>query len=127
MMTWTVTTPLLAQEGTILEWILGAGLFHLAVVAGTACLLWLGLNWADRFRNRLVQNSQTPRSLFRELCLAHRLTRAQRQLLVQIVEQASPAQPCRVFIDRRVLEEFSARHPAEAEDCVGLIRSLFGA
>jgi hypothetical protein len=101
-------------------------LFHFVVVSGAAILLWLGVNWVDRLRLRRALNAQTPQALLRELCRAHRLSRADRQFVAQIAEESPAGQSCRVFIEPRIIDEYAGAHPAAAEQCRCLAKRLFG-
>jgi len=117
--------PILAWGEAYFDWIPTEFLFHLAVVTGAGFLLWVGVNWVERLRLRFYVNAQTPKALFRELCRAHGLSRADRQLLNLVADEASPELRCRVFIDSRVLGQFAAAHPDEADACRFLARRLF--
>jgi hypothetical protein len=121
----TVPTPLLAWGEPFLDWIPTEFLFHLAVVTGAGFLLWIGVNWVERLRLRYYVNAQTPKALFRELCRAHGFSRADRNLLKLIADEAAPELRCRVFIDSQVIERFAVAHPDEADGCRFLARRLF--
>jgi hypothetical protein len=118
------TTPVVAAG--LPRWISGELLFHLAVIAGAVVLVWLGITFVDRFRIRLRPGANTPQALFRELCRAHGLTRADRQLLTLISDESPPAQCCRIFIDVGLIEAYSLAHPALAAECRSLSQRLFG-
>src|SRR5262245_63799044 len=118
-------TPNFAWGELPFDWIPTEFLFHLAVVTGAGFLLWIGVNWVERLRLRYYVNAQTPEALFRELCRAHGLSRADRQLLNLVADGASPELRCRVFIDSRVIEQFAAAHPDTADECRYLARRLF--
>ncbi len=118
-------TSILAWGDFLFDWIPTEFLFHLAVVTGAGFLLWIGVNWVERLRLRFYVNAQTPKALFRELCRAHALSRADRQLLKVIADEASPELRCRVFIDSRVIEQFAVVHPDDADECRFLARRLF--
>jgi hypothetical protein len=118
-------TPVLAWGEAFFDWIPTEFLFHLAVVTGAGFLLWIGVNWVERLRLRFYVNAQTPKALFRELCRAQGLSRADRQLLKLIADEGSPELRCRVFIDAQVIERYAAVHPDDADDCRFLARRLF--
>jgi hypothetical protein len=118
-------SPMFAWGELLLDWIPTEFLFHLAVVTGAGFLLWIGVNWVERLRLRYYVNAQTPKALFRELCRAHGLSRTDRNLLKLIADEAAPELRCRVFIDSRVIEQFAAAHPDEADECRFLSRRLF--
>jgi len=118
-------TPVLAWGEVFFDWIPTEFLFHLAVVTGAGFLLWINVNWVERLRLRFYVNAQTPRALFRELCRAHGLSRADRQLLNLVADEASPGLRCQVFVDSRVIKQFAAAHPDEADACRFLARRLF--
>jgi hypothetical protein len=101
-------------------------LFHFAVISGAALLLWLGVNWVERLRVQWFLKARTPQTLFRELCGAHGLSHADRRCLAQIAQPSSSDECCRVFIDSRVIDEYSRANPATAEECRHLARRLFG-
>ena len=127
MMLWIlpVYSPVVAWGEFAFDWIPTEFLFHLAVVTGAGFLLWIGVNWVERLRLRFYVNAQTPKALFRELCRAHGLSRADRQLLNLVADEAAPELRCRVFIDTRVIEQFAAAHPDTADECRYLARRLF--
>jgi len=116
---------ILAWGEAFFDWIPTEFLFHLAVVTGAGSLLWISVNWVERLRLRYYVNAQTPKALFRELCRAHGLSRADRQLLNLVADEAAPQLRCRVFIDSRVIEQFAAAHPDTADECRFLARRLF--
>lgn len=120
------TIPLLAAGEFLTAWIPDRFLFHVGVIAAALLLLWLGVNWVERWRGHLLLSSQSPRTLFRELCRVHALTRTDRQRLAAITQTFSPEQSCRIFIDPRVLEEYARSNPAEAEESRYFLRRLFG-
>lgn len=103
-----------------------AWLFHLTVVAATVALLWLGVNWVDRFRLIRLRHAQTPQALFLELCRAHHLSRVERELLTVISETCTRDKCCMVFVDRQLIAQFGCAQPAHAEECQDLCRRLFG-
>jgi hypothetical protein len=119
-------TPVLAAGNRLTKWLSGELLFHLAVIVGAVVLVWLGITFVERFRIRLRPGGQSPQGLFRELCRAHALTRAERQLLSLISDAVPPRQCCRVFIDGRIIDDYSRAHPALAEQCRRLSQTLFG-
>ena len=119
-------SPVLALGNRLTKWLSGEFLFHLAVIAGAVILVWLGVTFVERFRFRLRFGVQTPQALFRELCRAHGLTRADRQLLGFVSHEVAPDQCCRVFIDARLIEAYCRSHPELTEECRSLSQRLFG-
>jgi hypothetical protein len=118
--------PLIAAGDSLFDWNSGEFLFHAAVVAVAIAVLWAGVALGERWRIRRRLNARTPRALFRELCQAHELTRADRQLLTTVAQASPSEQCCQVFIDRKVIDEFTRAHPAEADECRYLSKRLFG-
>jgi hypothetical protein len=132
MTIWLVTcrcvatrNPILAAGNFLSNWIPEGFLFHVTVIGSVLALLWLGLNWADRWRGFWYLKSRTPRALFRELCHAHALTRSSRLLVREISQAVSPEQCCRVFIDPRLIEDYARQHPDDADEARRLGRVLF--
>jgi len=119
------TNPIQAVGDFLTAWLPEGFLFHVTVIASALALLWLAVNWVERWRGFRLARSQTPWALFRELCRAHALPRARRQLLTVIAEEASPNQCCRVFIEPRLLEDYARAHPATADEARQLLRLLF--
>ncbi len=102
------------------------GLGFLAVVVLAVAALWLGLILVERTRRYRKLTSQTPHALFLQLCRAHRLTRAERQLLWSVHAPAHPDQCCHSFIDPRVLGRQAVSSTPLADDYAALARKLFG-
>jgi len=121
-----LTPPGSPDAPLVLGWDQSAGLFHLTVIATAGILLWLAVTGIERIRFRRQLYTQTPDALFGELCREHRLSRAQRRLLTSISQQIAREQCCRVFVDRRPMDQFAQSHPDEAADCAELGRRLFG-
>src|SRR5262245_61570019 len=94
--------------------------FHFTVVSVSALVLWLGVTGVDRWRIHWHRSTRTPRALFGELCRAHLLSRADRRSLAQIAKDVSSDDYCRVFIDRRLIDQFANRHPEAANECRSL-------
>lgn len=63
-----------------------------------------------------------PHKLFRELCLAHKLDRASRRLLLNLAEGARFAQPAQVFVSPAAFEP--ARLPASLRSRVEEVKRL---
>lgn len=63
-----------------------------------------------------------PHKLFRELCLAHKLDRANRRLLLQLVEMARFAQPAQIFVSPAAFEP--ARLPASLRSRADEVKRL---
>lgn len=98
--------------------------FLVATVA--IVLLWLGLQWFNRWQRDQRLRAQTPRALFYELCRAHNLSRMERNLLAQAVADAPPAEMCLVFIDPRILGRLSIDNTPEADSYARLAKKLLG-
>jgi hypothetical protein len=63
-----------------------------------------------------------PHKLFRELCVAHKLDRTSRRLLLQLAEVARFAQPAQVFVSPAVFEP--ARLPASLRSRADEVKRL---
>lgn len=70
---------------------------------------WALVNYVRR-RNDMTERCDDPHKLFRELCLAHRLDRASRRLLLHLAEAARLPQPAQVFLTPSAFDP--ARLPA---------------
>ena len=101
-------------------------MFHLVVIAVAGLLLWLAINRVEWLQLARQQYSQTQQALFAELCQAHDLSRTDRTLLSQISQTTGVIPCCRVFIDPQVIQQFAQNNPADAENCLDLVRRLFG-
>ena len=101
-------------------------MFHLVVIAVAGFVLWLAVNRVAWLRLSRQQYSQSPQALFAELCQAHELSRSNRLLLSQISQTNGVNPCCRVFIDPQVIQQFAQNNPADADDCLDLVRRLFG-
>jgi hypothetical protein len=120
------TIGVLAVGNRLTRWLSGELPFHLAVIVGAVVLVWLGVTFVERFRIRWRLGAQTPHSLFRELCRAHSLTRADRRLLGLVSRAFPPEQCCRVFIDSRLIGGYASANPDSADECRSLSQRLFG-
>ncbi len=88
------------------------GLF--AVLGGLLVLVVLGWGisyWRARRESRVVNS---PRALFRELCSAHGMSRAERDLLHEIAQWHNLADPVQLFIEP---ERFQPAEMHEALNC----------
>lgn len=99
--------------------------FLITVLVGIG-LLWLGLYYWDRYRQHHLGGGGGPRGLFHELCKVHELSRAERGLLMQVVERCGVSEPAQVFVDPGLLRGMSDIAGADAAEFVRLTRKLFG-
>lgn len=76
-----------------------------------AVAMWLAARWYTRWTTRVINN---PRSLFRELCRAHRLHRAHRRLLLQMAQWHGLSDPVQLFLDP---QRFQSPEMHAALDC----------
>ncbi len=82
--------------------LLMSGVVLLVLLLVSAAALWL------HFRQRRLRNC--PRRLFRELCRAHRLNKAQQRLLWQLAAAQGLSQPATIFL---APERFDPHHLPE--------------
>lgn len=85
-------------RGADVSWVVVGALAVAAIV-----VLWLATRWwlgegAARMR-------KSPRALFAELCRAHALGAAERQLLLALAECRQLVQPSELFVDPRLFDE----------------------
>lgn len=80
-------------------------------VVAVAMLIGGAKLWAYwKRRGDMSERCNDPHKLFRELCLAHKLDRTSRRLLLQLAEAGRFAQPAQVFVTPAAFE--AARLPA---------------
>ncbi len=104
---WTTLSPIASpwivaarrsSRGAGMSWVIGGTVAVLAIVA-----VWMFARWwlgegAARMRN-------SPKGLFTELCRAHALAAAERQLLLALAETRQLAQPGDVFVDPSLFDD----------------------
>lgn len=95
-------------------------------VFGCIGAIWLALIYWDNYRRRLLRNSNNPKSLFFELCQAHRLDRKQRSLLMKAVQYRGLKQPALLFVDPELLGGLVGSGGAHAKQFAELRQRLFG-
>ncbi len=86
-------------------------------------LLGLGLllRYLARWQERRAQQDR-PAALFQELCRAHRLSKSDRALLIQIAEESALRQPSELFVRPELLAE--SRFPAAPAGTIKQIGAL---
>ena len=90
-------------------------------VAVAIAMLWAAINYWSRFRDRFLRQSDSPKSLFLELCRVHRLDRAEKSFLLAAVEAARLSEPAVVFINPDILASTE-----DAQQGRALAEKLFG-
>ena len=97
---------------------------NLALVIGLAAVaaFWLGLYLWDK-RRKPRPGAAAAGDLFDDLCRAHELSWADRDLLMRA---AAGGRPAAVFIDPDALARFAAASPADGPACKALRSRLFG-
>lgn len=85
-----------------------------------ACVIGV-VAWAlvaanQRWKNRVVDS---PRGLFKELCRAHGLTRADRSFLEEIAEWFSLTDPIQLFVDPSLLRSPEMRAALDCDEAAG--------
>lgn len=99
----------------------------LLLLTGVAILfVWIGLYAWEWSRRRTPRPLTGAHGLFHELCLAHRLSVAEEDLLSRAAERRRLAQPGLLFIDPRILGELSQGPKPEAAEYRRLAERLFG-
>lgn len=98
--------------------------FFVAMVC-TIALLWLGVNFVERFRKAQAASVKSPRAMFHELCLLHGLGRSERNLLLRR-PGVQDEELCLAFIDSRILGRLSLTNSPDADAYARLARKLFG-
>jgi hypothetical protein len=88
--------------------------------------LWFGLYYWDRYRKNLASKGDSPKSLFLELCRAHKLSRSERTVLLQIAEKSKLQNPAMIFVDPSVLRILSRSNGSNSELFSDLAGKLFG-
>ena len=104
---------------------LAANWVPLAAVA-VVILFWVGLYvWWPR-RWAAGAGTDDPRSLFLELCRAHRLDRDRCALLWKVAQHQHAEQPAQVFVDPSLLSRYAEEHAGDADGAAALAKRLFG-
>lgn len=88
--------------------------------------LWAARHYWGRYRDRILRSGDPPRSLFLELCSVHRLTRAEKTLLMQAADAAHLAEPAIAFVSPQVLDAMPRAASADSQDPRALAEKLFG-
>ena len=89
-------------------------------------LLWVALAYWDKWRKQSIRNGDSPKTLFLELCLAHKLNRSERSLLLKAVEARRLGQAALVFVDPTILGKLAAAKSTDAGGYKRLAKRLFG-
>jgi hypothetical protein len=100
----------------------GVLLAVLAIVAASWFVVFL---W-DRYRRELLRAANDPRTLFQELCRAHRLSRRERRLLWQAAAYHRLEQPALVFAIPHFVSQLADSTQPHADTYAGLAVRLFG-
>lgn len=109
------------QRGALSD---GTTLFLLT--GGAILLVWIGLYAWEWARRRTPRPLTGAHALFHELCLAHRLSVAEEDLLSRAAERRRLAQPGLLFVDPRILGELAQSAKPEAAEYRRLAERLFG-
>jgi hypothetical protein len=100
--------------------------WYLVVVVLAIIAFWAGLYFWDRYRQQAPQSTKSPKPLFQLLCDAHRLDRAERMLLLKVVEARGASPEAVVFVDPQMLDGFCTAEAADAAEFRTLAAKLFG-
>ena len=98
----------------------------LLAVLGIVAVCWLLLFLWDRYRHELCRAAQDPRTLFHELCRAHRLSRRDRRLLWQAAVVYRLEHPALVFAIPHYVNQLAGSAEPHADAYAGLAVRLFG-
>jgi hypothetical protein len=99
--------------------------WYLVVAIADIALLWAGLRWWERNRRRANPAEPTPRSLFLDLCAAHRLSEAERALLERAAARRRLEHPAVLFVVPSLLRDAAAVDAANATAFARLEAKLF--
>lgn len=83
--------------------------------------------WNTRRKPSGSTSPASPEDLFAELCDAHELSKADKQLIVQVARACNVTQPAAVFVDPWTLDKASAAADPDAPRYRALRQKLFGA
>ena len=100
------------------------GRTELILVAGATVLVastWLFSNWITRRRNATFTSNSAPK-LFRELCRAHRLPRADRRLLKKLAAARGIENAAELYVEPEHLE--AAKLPPTLKSSAQDLREL---
>lgn len=100
--------------------------WFLALVVLAIVASWVGLYFWDRQRQLAPKRTKTQKSLFQQLCDAHRLDRSERMLLVKAAQTGGATFDAVVFVDPRILDGLGAAGEADGEAFRALAIKLFG-
>ena len=89
-------------------------------------MLWAVLYVWDRFQRTRRKEVPSESSLFLELCVAHGLSQAEREVLKQAAQQAQLQNCEMVFVDQRLLAGWSGQDAPGSAALAGLRGKLFG-
>lgn len=108
------------------DWSFGWGTVGIIAIvsAGIILLTWLAFRWYQR-RTREIANS--PWHLFKELCNAHGLNAAERQLLSWLARERALAQPAMLFVEPACWDLGAASNRARMSEIERLQRRIFAA
>jgi hypothetical protein len=98
--------------------------FYLLI--GAIAVVWGGLYLWDQWRKSQVGQVGSPKSLFVELCAAHKLTRPEQSLLLKATKALDLEEPAMVFADPRMIGRLATAPGGEAEYYGNLSTKLFG-
>ncbi len=88
--------------------------------------LWAGLNFWTRYRDKILRSSDSPQSLFLELCSVHRLSRTEKSLLMEAANAAHLTEPAIAFVNPQVLGGTTGSASANSQERRVLAEKLFG-
>ncbi|MDR1923834.1 MAG: hypothetical protein LBQ66_05630, partial [Planctomycetaceae bacterium] len=80
---------------------------YLATIIGLIALIVIAVLFERYMRYRMDTTADSPAALFMELCLAHRLTRMERNLIERVAEASDIDNPLPVFLDPQYLAKSS--------------------
>ena len=89
-------------------------------------LFWLSLYLWDRCGSRVPRGAFRAKPLFDELCQAHRLGRADRELLVRLADSRQVAEPALLFVNPVLLHDPANADAPLAPDVEKLLKRLYG-
>lgn len=104
---------------------LGDNWFLIAAVLAIAAF-WIALHFWDKHRKRRTRAGSNPKSLFLELCQAHKLSRAERNRLAYAASEKQLPHAGILFVDPRLLQDFAQGDDPDHEEYALLFRKLFG-
>lgn len=86
---------------------------------------WGVLYYWDKWRKQRSKRTGSAKSLFMELCDAHRLARTERALLMKAAKSLGAGEPAVLFVDPRIVGKFAAASGGEAKQYAALSSKLF--